>query len=880
MELNRLLRVVRDRWIFMLVLGVIGAASGWLLVVLNNQSIEPQFQAIAALRLEPEEGETIADLVDELETALQVASVAAEDLTFSQPGSSIQIDPSTGRLLFVALGDSLDQARERAQSLIQAYFDVDPSVGGAVEGLLTELEIAAVDLEAQLNALQPGLTLEELALAGDHDLVDLQIDAVRQRIVALTVANAAASAGERESNNAEMAELELALDQLEAEKQALPPRPLEELSVSEQLRANTIQRRLEILGLDYERLYLQQLGVTNRGRAEPIVSQNVTPPPGSAVANAAVGLIAGMAIAVLGLVFVTSTRKPVWLPEDVPIAVLGYIPGRKVTNAAGPPWYDTDRGGPRKAAIQALRTAVEGRFVTAPATLGVAGHQAGSNAVHALAADLAASFSTAGWSVLLVDADFEDPSDVTEYRVGGKDLASLLELKQLDPFLRKEIARGLDAAVYIREDLAVLPAGRPPASPADAVAGRQFRYLVEEASRRFDLVIVVGADITSPATQVQMQRVGSVLLALWPGRSRAPLLNALVQDLNERRIAIKGAVFLQRSERVVPSAPPLAPVPTSLSEGMSPINRLTSYPFPGGTATGVVRTSLTAQLVDRLEQEKASEPSADPDPDDDLGSNLLNALQANRPGIYDATSEYVVTRVEDMLTAYPGQGNLTEEVLDHVSTTGFMPLTLVNGHPRVGDHFRSEFESEVGDKIGGAIIDRIEEVLARGSGIEVPSLDRWLQEEFFKRHIERTKGEPVVWHLTSAKGSIQVLVAAQRLNQERLNLLETELVRRVIDQLQRDLKKAKSLGADAASGRIEDELEDAEQFGVTLGLLQGSSSQQGIVHPLRRANQTTAVWAPVWSEGIRSNLAPVQSLGLLPFPVLTKDELTSFLSTG
>jgi hypothetical protein len=678
-----------------------------------------------------------------------------------------------------------------------------------------------------------------------------------------------------------MAALGVVLDQLEAEKGALPPRPSEELSVNEQLQVRSLQRRLELLGLEYERLFLQQLGITTTGRGDPIILQDLTPSPGSAPVNAAIGLIAGMTIALLGLFLVNSVRKPAWLPEDVPVAVLGEIPGRKVTSSSGSPWYDKVETGPRKAAIQALRTALEGRLVEAPATLGIAGHLAGSHAVHALAADVATSFASAGRSVLLIDADFEEPSDITEYRVQGQDLASLLELEELDHLLREEVANGLDAAVYIRDRMAVLPAGRPPASPADAIAGRHFRYVIDEANRRFDLVIVVGADIISPATQVQMQRVGSVLLALWPGRSTVPFLSALVQDLNERRIAIHGAVFLQKSERLASSASPRVPVPSSSPEGVSLLDRLTSHRSSPDGATEVSQPSLTSRLVGRLEQERGSQTSLDAGPDDDLGTSLLDALVVDGPGVYAATADYVVGRVEDMLTAHPGQGNVTAELLDYVEATGFMALTPAPGHPLVGDHLRSEIESEVGDEIGGAISDRILEVLAAGSGVEVSSLDEWLQHEFFKRHVDRTHGKPVIWHFTSARGSVQVLVAVKRLDQERLNLLETELVRRVVDGLQRDLREAKSVGDKASTARTEAQLEDAEQFGATVRLLQGGSSQRGgTVHPLRPNDQPSLIWAPVWSEGIRPNLALVQRLGLLPFPVLTRSELRSFLSTG
>ncbi len=53
MDLTRLIRVVRDRWVFVLVVAVLGAVAGWGLTHLNNQNIAPQFRAIAAISLVP-----------------------------------------------------------------------------------------------------------------------------------------------------------------------------------------------------------------------------------------------------------------------------------------------------------------------------------------------------------------------------------------------------------------------------------------------------------------------------------------------------------------------------------------------------------------------------------------------------------------------------------------------------------------------------------------------------------------------------------------------------------------------------------------------------------------------------------------------------------
>jgi hypothetical protein len=142
-------------------------------------------------------------------------------------------------------------------------------------------------------------------------------------------------------------------------------------------------------------------------------------------------------------------------------------------------------------------------------------------------------------------------------------------------------------------------------------------------------------------------------------------------------------------------------------------------------------------------------------------------------------------------------------------------------------------------------------------------------------------GEPVVWHLKSNNGFIQVLVGAQRLDKHRLQVLEKELVIPRTDLLRRDLLAADAHGDESSSAQLRAELEDVEEFGAAIELLRNGTNQpSGVVHPLERSDGPSTDWSPVWSDDVRSNLAPVQRLGLLPFPVLTRSELRSLRSTG
>lgn len=55
---------------------------------------------------------------------------------------------------------------------------------------------------------------------------------------------------------------------------------------------------------------------------------------------------------------------------------------------------------------------------------------------------------------------------------------------------------------------------------------------------------------------------------------------------------------------------------------------------------------------------------------------------------------------------------------------------------------------------------------------------------------EENGGEPEVWHLSSEEATFQALVYGRRLNKDRLESLVTNVVRRAIDELQRQLEQA------------------------------------------------------------------------------------------
>jgi hypothetical protein len=179
-----------------------------------------------------------------------------------------------------------------------------------------------------------------------------------------------------------------------------------------------------------------------------------------------------------------------------------------------------------------------------------------------------------------------------------------------------------------------------------------------------------------------------------------------------------------------------------------------------------------------------------------------------------------------------------------------------------------EIDHEVDSGTTRDLIDSIERTLGLGNATKI---DDWLVEEFFIRHLERTEGEPVIWHLASPEGAISLLVPARRLGTEQLELLIAEVATRQIDDLERFRKSALTRGDFEQADVVERQILDVKGFErAVLSLIVDGGAKKG----------SDPIWKPDWSKGTRFNLAPLQRAGLLPFKVLSDAEMSDLLASA
>jgi Mrp family chromosome partitioning ATPase len=886
MELTRLKRILRDRWIVVLVIALLGAIGAWAFTGLANQNREARFHAELVLAFQPQEGQTIDDLGDSILSNQGVAQIAAQGLMAEDPTMGISADVEGARLIFTALGDTREEAAAKTKSLLQAFLGVDPLLAGVeVTERLEQVRTDALTVEEKLNALNEEITptLSDDVLDQIESL-DLQIEAMRSALIEIRVSEATALAADRPAITQQRENIEADLQALEDLRAALPDNQPGTPTAQQQLELGALQAQLAQLQADYQRLFLRQLGYTDNAQEEPVAIDDLTAGPGSGLVNAGIGFLGGLAVALFGLIFINNSRKTIWLPEDLNVPILADVPGRRTVGGVGQSWYDNTGPSPRKTAIQALRSGVEARLAGTSGVVAVAGNRVGPAVVNALVTDLAVSMASAGTTVLLVDADLESDAALVEYQIGGPSLSAILKLSPDSLLLDREVGTIIDRAYMIRPNLAVLPSGPPPTTPADAISGRQFRSFVQEASKRFDYVVVAVGEAGSTAAQVAMQRIGRSVVVLTPGRSTEPQVTALVSDIAARQVATLGAVFVQRSEGAVKGQESqVEPFQQRRSDqqeapGPSPLTRLSNYPFPVERHSGAVPSSSLRDLADRVgSQGDEVDPVRVDQGDDELGSDLLHALGDASPAeAYEAVADYLVTRVEDMMVGVPGQDDFPAGLTGELHDNGFLPLRTVPDHHSVGSWLAEELHREASGSTSAGIVQEMERILGFATGADSLSFDDWLAEEFFSRHLRRTNGDPFVWHLTSEEGSTQVLAHATRFDRTSVEIVISDVARRMIDRLERDLKAANARGYSDRARVIESHLTDVRRFEVALGWLVGAEGE-GVQDGRGRKGHATG-WNPDWTLGLRENLAPIQRAGLLPFPVLSEEEMDTFLA--
>jgi hypothetical protein len=625
MNLDRLSRVLRSRWWVLLVVALASLLVANLLSGFRADQ-RPATEAVSSITFLPRLGETtdegrLTRLLDAEDLAREVnASRLAERQHPLAPWelAAIEVDARAFRIDFVGRGETVVDAIDRSEALANAYLDNEPSTGSGIQNQLDQLAAEITDLsqlivevtvvipesapgeaEFLLFAELRGLDAQIVALQAQYDVLQVELlnpifrssevirveaDQVLRRLVALQLDRQirAAALGLNPSLGEGI--------QGEAEAEAATESDQAVLPFEEDTQLAFLRLQSDQLRTAYEVLFLrkiqveEQMSVSEGAEIRPSTLDTTGP-----LGNQMVALVAGLLIALTGLILADRVRRPLWSSADVAaFAPLPEIERRGQLDPVDEPWYTSTGVGARKTGIQALRAAIEG--VDAP-VVALAGLETPTGDVQKLTADLAVSMATSGATVLLIDAALEEPADLVEFG-DGLSLAALLavdNLSTLGESYRYTLQRLSERIPGMRS----LPAGRVPANAPDLLARLQFAVLLAEARGLFDVILVAGASAASPITQVLSQRIDQMLLVGTAGRTTEDQVEAVRREFSDRRARLIGITLLSSSGEPVYAW--FAKVWRRIVAGSAPTDQTevegTLHPFPTDLAEGDEETA-------------------------------------------------------------------------------------------------------------------------------------------------------------------------------------------------------------------------------------------------------------------------------------------------
>lgn len=239
----------------------------------------------------------------------------------------------------------------------------------------------------------------------------------------------------------------------------------------------------------------------------------------------------------------------------------------------------------------------------------------------------------------------------------------------------------------------------------------------------------------------------------------------------------------------------------------------------------------------------------------DLGINSVSVLALRKEMDLVNPSDYK-HEAENFL-AY----HLIEELKE--DQDGIIPITPIPGHQTALEHLRKRLEMVFGEDRAYDIEQEMREPLGK-------PFEKWLEKDFFRKHIKQYKKRPIVWQIESPKATFKVLLYYHQLTADTLNKLKTIYLWKLRYGLSYRLEELRRQTKDPAAQlpktfyqqleALEEELEDLKEFEGRLDTVMQSG------------------YDPDIDDGVRANIAPLQLAGVLAAPVLAESDAKKAIS--
>lgn len=262
--------------------------------------------------------------------------------------------------------------------------------------------------------------------------------------------------------------------------------------------------------------------------------------------------------------------------------------------------------------------------------------------------------------------------------------------------------------------------------------------------------------------------------------------------------------------------------------------------------------------------------------DENEDGNTDGLLPENWLGSDDIIVEtYFMSLVLELLGfRWPKQVEANEPVPDWADKDGIIPITEHTDEKTILERIRDRIGAEFGEDRIADIEAEFADILYNAACKEAEikgktppkkriTLAQWLEKEFFRRHTSQFKKRPIAWHLTSSNGTFQVLISCHKISLDMFKNLKNRHLAKVqsyYGTLLERTRKGESVPGGLTAGKLSDIELELEELSNRLDKL--------IAMP----------YEPLIDDGVRINIAPLQKLGLLAFPVLAAKDVDSAIA--
>jgi Eco57I restriction-modification methylase len=251
---------------------------------------------------------------------------------------------------------------------------------------------------------------------------------------------------------------------------------------------------------------------------------------------------------------------------------------------------------------------------------------------------------------------------------------------------------------------------------------------------------------------------------------------------------------------------------------------------------------------------------------------------------------------------WPKQWDSKEPIPDWADNDGIIPLTEGSGESALLERIRKRFSVDFGEEKEASIESEFANIVGK-------PLEKWLEQDFFVRHVKQFKNRPIAWQINSdpfsvdqssgasgkgkkkrsgkkLKPAFSVLVhyhqfADGEKGYGKILLLKNKYLEKLMSQARYELESLRGKGDDPETfdriAELDRKLLELEDFRDRLERIQEGKDREARIHVRwKDVEDQPRGWRPDINDGVKINIAPWERLGMFPIKkIVGKVEMES-----